>query len=51
MPRAVDQWLDDWSGPEREEFLPNCVYNMSGDQKWLLWALESFLNLLENWSK
>lgn len=47
MPRAVDQWLDDWSGPEREEFLPNCVYNMSGDQKWLLWSLEKFLNLLE----
>ncbi len=47
MPRPMTQWLRDWSGPVRPEFLPCCAQNMSGDQKWLLWALETFLNLID----
>lgn len=47
MPRATDQWLSDWIGPQRTEFIPNCIYNMTGDQKWLLWALEKYLNMLD----
>lgn len=47
MPRATDLWLDNWDGPKRPEFIPNCVYNMTGDQKWLLWSLEKYLNMLE----
>lgn len=47
MPRAVDQWLLDWSGPKRSEFLPNCVELLTGDQKWLCWSLEEFLNIIE----
>lgn len=47
MPRAVNEWLKDWKGPEREEFYPNCVGNLTGDQKWLVYALEMFLNMLD----
>lgn len=45
MPRAVDQWLADWEGPKRPEFLLNCVDGFTGDQKWLVYCLEWFLNL------
>ncbi len=47
MPRATNEWLKDWEGPTREEFIENCVKGMTGDQKWLVWSLERFLNLLE----
>lgn len=43
MPRPMNEWLKDWSGPERIEFYPHCVEDMSGDQKWLVWSLEKFL--------
>lgn len=45
MPRATDQWLKNWKGPQRYEFIPNCTKGMNGDQKWLLWALETYLNI------
>lgn len=44
MPRATDQWLKHWNGPKREEFITNCASNLSGDQKWMLWSLEKFLD-------
>lgn len=47
MPRATDQWLKNWEGPKREEFLPNCTIHMNGDQKWLLWSLEKFMDIME----
>lgn len=47
MPRPTNEWFKDWQGPTRQEFWPNCVDGMNGDQKWLLWALEKFLNLIE----
>lgn len=47
MPRPVNEWLASWEGPKRPEFLPNCVRNMSGDQKWIVYSLEVFLNLLD----
>ena len=46
MPRPMDEWFKDWKGPERSEFWPNCVKNMTGDQKYYIWALEKFLNML-----
>lgn len=45
MPRPMNEWLKDWEGPKREEFLPDCVENLSGDQKWLVYILERYLNL------
>lgn len=47
MPRPVAEWLRDWEGPVRKEFIPHCADKMSGNQRWMIWALERFLNLLE----
>lgn len=46
MPRPMDEWLKDWHGPIRPEFWPHCIDHLTGDQKYYVWALESFLNLL-----
>ena len=45
MPRPMNEWFHDWKGPQREEFWHDCVDGLSGDQKWLLWVLERYLNL------
>ena len=47
MPRPMNEWLSNWQGPNREEFWPNCTKVMTGDQKWLVWALEKFLDVLD----
>lgn len=47
MPRPVDEWFADWAGPERPEFWPHCTDHLTGDQKWLVWALERFLDLID----
>ena len=47
MPRPVNEWLSNWEGPSREEFIPHCSDNMTGDQKWMIWCLERFLNIIE----
>lgn len=44
MPRPMEEWLKDWKGPVRKEFWPHCTDYMSGDQKWLVWILEQYLN-------
>lgn len=46
MPRATNQWLKDYK-TSRPEFIEGCTDNMSGDQKWLCWCLEQFLNMHE----
>jgi len=46
MPRAMDYWLKDYK-PNRKEFVDNCTLNMTGDQKWLCWCLEQFLNMFD----
>lgn len=46
MPRATTQWLKDYK-TTRPEFIPNCTENMTGDQKYLCWCLEQFLNMHE----
>ena len=47
MPRATNEWFRDWKGPERAEFRENCTLNMTGDEKWLVYCLEKFLDLLD----
>lgn len=47
MPRATAQWFADWRGPVRAEFIPGCQSDMTGDQKWLVWCLERFLDAYE----
>lgn len=46
--RPMDHWLRQWNGPLRPEFRPNLsLSQLTGDQKWLLWCLNRFLNLME----
>lgn len=47
MPRPTNEWLMNWIGPTRPEFYSHCTDEMTGDQKWLVMALEMFLNMLE----
>lgn len=47
MPRPVNEWFADWEGPTRPEFIPHCTDGMSGDQKWMVWCAEKYLNLLD----
>lgn len=46
MPRPLDEWLKDWQGPNLPEFWPHCTDHMTGDQKYYIWALETFLELI-----
>lgn len=47
--RPMDQWLSNWKGPSRSEFISNIDINkFTGDQKWIIYCLERFLNLFEN---
>ena len=50
MPRPVNEWFENWQGPTREEFLPHCQETLNGNQRWMVWALERFLNLLDKQS-
>jgi len=46
--RPVDVWLENWQGPTRQEFLdPLSMSGFNGEQKWLLYCLEQFLNRLD----
>ncbi len=46
LPRATEQWLKNYK-VSRPEFIPNCTDNLTGDQKWLVWCLEQFLNIYD----
>lgn len=48
MPRPTTEWMRNWKGPTRSEFLPNCISTLTGDQKWLVYSLEKFLNMIDN---
>ncbi|MBQ6730587.1 MAG: asparagine synthase [Bacilli bacterium] len=48
MPRPVDEYFKNWKGPTRPEFKKDIdMSKFSGNQKWLLYCLERFLNLIE----
>lgn len=47
LPRAVTQWLQNWEGPTREEFCVQDINAFSGEQKWLIFCLEQFLNMID----
>lgn len=48
MPRPVDTYFARWTGPKRPEFRQNLDMNrFTGNQKWQLWCLEKFLNLID----
>lgn len=47
MGRPADDWMKNWDGPVRKEFIPGCVKELTGEQKLLVFSLERFLNLLD----
>jgi hypothetical protein len=47
MPRSMNVWLDWWKGPVRPEFIPGCTDNLTYEQKFLVYSLERYLNLIE----
>lgn len=47
MPRPMNEWLKEWCGPVRHEFRKNCIDTLTADQKWLVYSLEKFLNIIE----
>ena len=48
MPRLVDSFFADWQGPTRPEFKNDLdISRYNGNQRWLLWCLEQFLNMIE----
>jgi len=50
--RPMDYWLAEWEGPLREEFLADLdVTRLSGDQKWLIYCLERYLDLIQSRSE
>ena len=44
LPRPMTEWLGDWKGPQHPEFSCNCIQDMTGDQKWYIYALEQFMD-------
>ena len=49
MPRPVDAYFAHWEGPERKEFRDDIdIKKYNGNQKWLLYCLERFLNIYDN---
>lgn len=47
MPRPVNEWFENWKGPTRKEFLPHCTDALNGNQRWMVYCLERFLNLID----
>ena len=48
MPRPVDVYFQGWDGPKRKEFRSDLDINhFTGNQKWQIWCLEEFLNMID----
>jgi len=46
MPRPVDAYFVDWSGPKRKEFRQDIdITKFTGNQKWQIYCLEHFLDV------
>ena len=48
MPRPTNEWFKNWNGPTRSEFILNCQNTLTGDQKWLVYCLEKFLDMVDD---
>lgn len=47
LPRSLNDWLKDYRCPVRREFNTGFMETFTGDQKWLVYCLEWFLNLYD----
>ena len=46
--RPMDVWMKDWKGPKRNEFISDLdMANFNGEQKWLMYCLDTYLNILD----
>ena len=43
LPRPMTEWLGNWAGPTHPEFFSDNIAEMTGDQKWYIYALEQFM--------
>ncbi len=43
LPRPMTEWLKSWTGPLHKELIPDHIPEMTGDQKWYIYALNRFL--------
>ena len=43
LPRPMTEWLKDWTGPLHSELIADHISEMTGDQKWYIYALNRFL--------
>ncbi len=43
LPRPMAQWLKNWTGPLHSVILPDHIPELTGDQKWYVYALNQFL--------
>lgn len=47
MSRPAEAWMKNWGGPKRKEFKDNCINELTGEQRLLLYSLERFLDLID----
>lgn len=48
MPRAVSEYMKDYEGPSRPEFREDIdMSKLSGDQRWYIYCLEWFLDMID----
>lgn len=43
LPRPMGEWLANWTGPTHPEFISDYIDELTGDQKWYVYALEQFM--------
>lgn len=43
LPRPMGEWLKNWTGPLHKELKADHISEMTGDQKWYIYALNRFL--------
>lgn len=43
LPRPMTEWLNNWNGPFHPEINPEYISELTGDQKWYVYALNEFL--------
>ena len=49
MPRPVDEYFRNWNGPQRPEFRSDIeMSRYDGNRRWLMYALERFLNMIDD---
>ena len=46
LPRPMTEWLEKWSGPEHPAFIKEHISELTGDQKWYVYALDQFMRYI-----